>query len=365
MHGVAQLSVGKVSDTRGRNGQVISPPDQNDEKSYAHIAGRDKQIWDILIDASPTSTTVYSLTVLGETVSIISSGTRATDVAAFVVALNANPIIRGIYIATDESTTTVVLTATAYGVSLDSDEVSVDDEDTAELTLSEDTAQADANQIAIGVAVFLSSGNIQLANPSASDLVALAGVTRRLEAAEQTTIAGNDTDLYESGEDVAVMKTCRMLVDTGDSAVEGDDIWIEQDSTNEGKLYPTSGSAVNTLTITPTAVNDARYEIEMLITGTDGNQYLVMVEFTADASATATEIVTGLKAAIDAETTTTLLTTSGTTTLIIEMADKDAVLLTTLTENLAGVRAAGTRLRLPLSRGQWDGPNVIQLKLGL
>lgn len=88
------------------------------------------------------------------------------------------------------------------------------------------------------------------------------------------------------------------------------------------------------ITFTPTVANTAVYTLKV-------NGYTVT--FTSDGSATAAEIVTGLKAAIAAETNITGITTSGTTTLIVSPtvsgADWSAYAITT---NLVGVQSAAT-----------------------
>lgn len=361
MGNIAQLSVRNVSDQLGREGQVTSPPSLNDERAYAHTAGRALQTYNIVVDASPTPTTVYSITVLGTTVSAIASGTRATDVAALVAAFNADPLLRGVYTASNSGGTTVVITANSYGVD---HELTVDDESTSELTLSEATAPADATTIPAGRAVYRDgNGGITLTNPSSSNLDALAGFSRFLYASEQTSVGSNDNDLYEANETVAVMKTCRMVQANGASAVEGDSIWIEQAAgANLGRAYNASNATAHTLTITPTVSNGATYTINLTIDGTP-----VSVSFTGDGSDTIQETVEGLKAELDAVTTTSLLTaTEDDSVLVITLADPDAALVYSLSDNLAGVEANdGTRLKLASTRGQWSQAHEIEIDLGL
>lgn len=357
---ISQLSVRNVSDQLGHEGQVVSPPSKNDERAYAHTAGRALQIYNIVVDASPTATTDYSITALGETVTFEATGTRATDVNGLVAAFNADPLLRGVFTASNSSDTTVVLTANSYGTDIT---VTVADESTSELTLSEATAPANATQILAGRAVYRDgSGGVTMTNPN-SDLSALAGFARRLEASEQTSVGSDDNDLYEANETVAVMKTCRMIQAKGSAAVEGDELWIEQSAgANLGRAYTSSGATTHTLVITPTVSNGATYTISLTIDGTP-----VYAEVTGDGSDTVKEVVEALQAELALITPTSLLTaTEDDATLTITLADPDATLGYSLSDNLVGVEANdGTRLKLPATQGQWADIHEIEFKLGI
>lgn len=90
-------------------------------------------------------------------------------------------------------------------------------------------------------------------------------------------------------------------------------------------------NAMPALTITPTAANDTAYTINI-----NGTAYTV----TSDADATATEIVTLFKTAINADTATHFLTATGTTTLILTpAAGKTATVTTTGTVGALAVAA--------------------------
>lgn len=359
-----QIQVGNVSDTIGRNGQVISPSHMNDERNYPITEGRALQVWTILMDASPDAADVYNINILGETVSLtVAAETQAQAVDDLVAKVNANPIMRGVFTASNTGPdTTITLTANNFGTDV---AVTIDGTGAADLTLSEDTEPADATQIGIGVAMYYDgSGSVTVTNPNSGDLDEFAGFTRLLLEEEQTGVAqaAATSDLYEDREDVCVFKRGEMIVDTGDAGVENGFIWIEQAAgATLGKAYAASSSTGHTLVVTPTAVNDFEYTILLNIDGE-----IVYAEYLADGTATAQEIVEGLQLDLANKTETTLLTaTEDNVDLTITLADSDATLIYSLSDNLAGVQDDGTtRLKLPKSKGVWGDPNKIQLKGG-
>ncbi len=232
------------------------------------------------------------------------------------------------------------------------------------LTLSEDTAQSDATQIDVARAVYFDgSGGVTVTNPNSGDLEELAGFTKHFYDAEQTSIASGDTDLYEDQEDVIVMKTARMIVDTGDDATENDPIWIEQTAgDNLGKAYNSSGSSAHTLTVTPTAANDTDYQLVITV-----DDQVVVAEYTSDGTATVAEITAGLTAELDANTQASLLTTTDNgTDFVVTITDSDADVAFVADDNLSVAQDDGTtRLKLPKSLGRWAGPNKIEFRLAL
>lgn len=360
---VEQLTVRNVSDRIGLEGQVVSPPHMNDERNYPITEGRAKQVLDV--DVAGGGSGDQTVTVFGEPVTISATGTQGTDVTALKDAINANPIARGIYTATESGGTKVVLTANEYFVdgSISGAEPDITVSGDA-LTLSEDTAASDATQLKVARAVYFDgSGGITTTNPNSDNLDALAGFTMLRYDAEQSTTGANDTSLYEDQEDAMVSRTGRMVVAQGDSASEGDEVWIEQAAGDDlGKVYASSGSSSSTLVITPTANNDEDYVIQLDIDGE-----VVYVSYTSDGSATAQEIVEGLKAELDDDTQATLLAaTEDDSDLTITFADDDADVSYVLSDNLSGVRDDGTtRLKLDPSRGKWHGPNKIEYRLAL
>lgn len=353
-----QLQVRNVSDNIGRHGQVISPSHMNDERNYPITEGRAKQKYHYVVDATPDTGDVLNINALGETASLtIASETQAQAVDKLVAAFNANAILRGVFTATNLSDTTVVITANANGTDIP---VTVTGTGAADGTLTEETEPANATQIPIGRAVYFDGSNgVTVTNPDSTSLDQLAGFTRNILDAEQLGIATLDTDLYEDLEDVCVMKKCRMIVDTGDAAAENDSIFIAQSGANKGKALTSSGATAHTLTLTPEIPTTG--DVASLSLNIDGQ--VVNVSFEVGATETVAAVTAGLTAALDEATQATLLTTvDNSTDLVITLADPDASLSFTASDDLTGVVANdGTALKLPLSRGRWAGPNKIEL----
>jgi hypothetical protein len=360
-----QIQVGNVSDTLGRNGQVISPSHMNDERNYPITVGRTTQVWNIAMDATPDSGDIYNVHVLGETATLtVDAEDQEEAVDALVAAINANPIIRGVFTATNVSNTTVRLTANSSGTDI---EVTISGTGAADLMLSGGTAGAAATQIPIGRAMYVDGSNgVTVTNPDLTNLDAFAGFTRLLLEEEQTGVASATatTDLYEDNEDVCVLKRGRMLVDTGASADENGAIYIEQAAgATLGKAYSSGDATATVLTLTPDGAPSTG-DVFTVTLNIDGE--IVVAEFVTGATETVKAAVEAIVAALAAATAVTLLTATEDDSVVdIDITDPNATVTFVLSDNLAGVLATdGTRLLLPRSKGAWAGPNKIDLKGG-
>lgn len=114
-------------------------------------------------------------------------------------------------------------------------------------------------------------------------------------------------------------------------------------------------------TITPTAANDTDYAMSVFVDDPNGRGQLFSFEFTSDASGTATEIVTGFKGVMAADSVfTALVVATGTATLVLtaqgadlgfDSADTGVGILT-----VANTTAAAPDC-LELRNCRWAGPS--------
>lgn len=245
---IEQLQVRKVSDVRGKIGQIISRPTKTEELHYKHTDGSAAQEYEIDTPAADagTASETYSITALGETVSITAAGTTNADASDLADAWNANSILRGVGEAAASGGTVTVTMNLGVDIVVEADGGA----DT--LTVSESTAPSEVDQIPPGRAVYrLSDGTVSLSNPAADNLDALVGASVYLYDSEKSTIGGaaGSTDLYSTRRPVAVMYKGMMVVEGGSAASEGDPVWVGQGSAEEGKFFTADDSGNTRLQI--------------------------------------------------------------------------------------------------------------------
>jgi hypothetical protein len=350
MGNIAQLQVRKVSDVIGRVGQVISPPHNTRTENLPHTTGRAKQVYTFTVPAAPTATTVYSVTALGETASFIATGVRAADIAGLAAAVNANPILLAVFVVST-SATAVLLTGRQFGNDIDA---TAADEGLAEITFSETTAPSESNSISVARAIFLDADKNATATVPAT-LATFRGFTTFRYASEQTGVGTNDSDLYVGVEDAEILRGGMMIVPDGSTAEKGDSIFIGTD----GKAYGAGAGTSTSIEYTPTVQNGAVYNITLQI---DGTPYTAV--FVSDATASAQEIVEGLKAQLDALVPAGVATTTeDNVTMVIALTDASSSLSEASSANLAAVVTTDeTRLKLDASKGTWFAANIIELR---
>lgn len=245
---IEQLQVRKVSDVRGKIGQIISRPGKTEELHYKHTDGSAQQVYEIDTPATDAGTAaeIYSISALGETVTITAAGTTNADASDLADAWNANSILRGVGEAVAAAGTVTITLNLGVDIVVEADGGA----DT--LTVTEATAPSEVDQIPPGRAVYrLADGTVSLSNPEA-DLSVLVGASVMLYDAEKSAVGGDSssTDLYSTRRPVAVMYRGLMVVEGGSAASEGDPVWVGQDTDEEGKFFTADNAGTTRLQIT-------------------------------------------------------------------------------------------------------------------
>lgn len=186
---------------------------------------------------------------------------------------------------------------------------------------------------------------IRLPNSSSDKLHGLVLSTHTIESAFRPT-DNSAAPVYPAGSAVPCARKGVYWVKPDTNVVVGGDVYCRVTTNGAGKLQlgnpggSPDGTAQVT-TITPTAVNDATYFVAI-----NGKGF----SFTADGSATAAEIVTGLTALINADTDLPV-TASGSSTLILTADTAGVPFLVSLGANLSAAATTANVTRAMLVPG--------------
>lgn len=155
----------------------------------------------------------------------------------------------------------------------------------------------------------------------------LAGITvnsmQRNPGDAVSTLVG--TDAFLPGNEMNLMTEGAIFVKSEQAVVVGNDVFCRFATsvntgslTQKGSFRKDADGVAQVTTGTPTATNSAVYVIRMEVSDTQGRLKTYTFEYQADGSATATEIVTGFKTVMAADTAfSAYVTATGTTTLVL------------------------------------------------
>ncbi len=157
---------------------------------------------------------------------------------------------------------------------------------------------------------------------------------------------------YPAGTPINVCRTGRVWCKPETAVVKGDPVYFRYGSggSGVGALTNTPGTTDATAqvdTVTPTAVNAGDYTLSIRV-GTKEYTYA----FTADSTATATEVSSGFQSVINADTATHGITASGTATLVLT-GTAGISFETEVGGNLSNSSAAGVQKCALLAGARW------------
>lgn len=213
----------------------------HDEINFPHGGDKAKQV--IRLDvATPAATVGQTLGILleGYPVSIVATGTLATDRAALRTALLADPIANGfIESAVTSGTDFLDLTMRVAGYAV---EVEADPNSDASPVISETTAESFGSRFPFGRATYVTNGLATLTKPSGNIEDVLVGISL-YDMNRESNVIGESNTTYSERRDVNIARSGRIIVEGGDDAVFGGIVYIGTSAGAElGKFFTATGS---------------------------------------------------------------------------------------------------------------------------
>ena len=148
---------------------------------------------------------------------------------------------------------------------------------------------------------------------------------------------------YPVGSDVSVLRKGRVYVLVTEAVAAGNDVFVrygdgvaDTDGSDDAKggFSDTADGVAQVATLTPTATNTDDYSVTLSGKKTNGDDYSETYSYKSDGDATASEIVAGLLAKINASTVVPV-TATGSATLILTADSAGNGFVVNSTDNLA------------------------------
>lgn len=297
-------------------GLLGADADAQDGVKVSRSYPKRQEQWTVTIAGTPTDGT-YSqrfLKLPGNldpiTISVVRSSTPATnnDLAAQMKTnCEANAILRSLFTFSVASNVVTVVRREA-GVAFTLDSATAPAPGTLAVAQSVAATKAD---LPLGIAVKRGTNGRELALLTSSDEgYEIDGIVARSAQIAPQKIDGSadtyDDDVYEAGSHaVSIKKQGVIWVRPETSVSKGGKVYVRRNATGTeqvGALRASHDGVAQVLDVSPTEVNDAPYGLHVQVKNTDTGEVVATATafFLADASATETEITTGLKADLDA-----------------------------------------------------------------